>query len=520
MSLLLLLPVIIYVVFIIKVKDYTKLSINKKHLLIIPIILGLILLYFLTLVIPFMQNKFQPVKNTELIRVGGTPLAANEFGIGMYGVIDLKNLLFRPYKVVYEQKEKIYCIDDIENTTSGQINQISEYLKSKNVESYNEYSGVFEGKNLIFILMESVNEGIINNDSFTNYLSMFNNGWYFKNYYSPLTNCATGNSEFSIMTSIYPHYDMCSPKLFEDNTYFQSIFNIFKKKGYETYYFHDYVDLYYPRSNFKKSFAVDNFYNAEGLNIEISEFFSGEWPSDEELFQKSVDIMTSSDKPFMSWITTVTTHQPYNKSSYYGDLYMEKYKTQGYSEEVSRYYSKMKVLDNALGILLEGLKSKNKLDETVIILVGDHYPTRLSETGINEIVKSDIKDRGIQKVPLLIYNSKLNAQTFDVYSSNVDILPTISNLFDLGTDSRIYFGEDLFSDNNDDLVIFNDGSWKNKDMFYNSETNDVSYYSDKRYTDEEIININKKVKNIIEAGRLAIEFDYFSMFEDTILNCK
>src|SRR5699024_4609948 len=137
-----------------------------------------------------------------------------------------------------------------------------------------------------------------------------------------------------------------------------------------------------------------------------------------------------------------------------------------------------KVVDNAIGILLEGLDSLNILDDTVIVLFGDHYPYAIEPDTLNlELDYDATLDSNADQVPLIIYNSELEEKEFLQYTSYINLTPTLANLFNLKFDSRLYMGLDALSSEYDSLVIFPDGSWKNANAYYNASTSKISYYT-------------------------------------------
>ena len=147
-----------------------------------------------------------------------------------------------------------------------------------------------------------------------------------------------------------------------------------------------------------------------------------------------------------------------------------------YSSNVLGYISTHIELDKALENLINNLKKDNLLDDTVIVLLADHFPYGLSKNELEELNK-DIKydNNLIHKNFLVIYNSTLKEPIIvDNYSSNIDVLPTLYNLFGFNYDSRLLIGNDILS-NDDGMVIFNDRSFITKDTKYNAlndKTND------------------------------------------------
>ena len=95
-------------------------------------------------------------------------------------------------------------------------------------------------------------------------------------------------------------------------------------------------------------------------------------------------------------------------------------------------------------------------------------------------------------------------------------MPTLANLFNLDYDPRLYMGDDLLSDTYESITVYADGSWKNEIAFYDASRSEVKYYTDKMYTNEELIEINTRVNNKILYSSLAIKNSYFNYLYEKI----
>ena len=502
-----------------KKKIYKEIYIN----LLILTTLGLI--YYETINLKFMQNKYQTITNKELFKYPSNPsTTVSQFGINGYFLLDIKSLLHEKVEITYEvPKETItvtekhfddtiwnQIIEEEENTT---YNTLNNYFISKEQTENNDYTGYFKDKNLIVIMLESTNEIAINEEYFPTLYKIYSEGWSWKNNYSPRNTCPTGNNEFSALTSLYSINNTCVARDYKNNTYYESIFNLFKNKGYNVSSYHNYTEKYYARSIIHQNLG-STYYGAKELNIITSSTY-GKWPSDKDLIEKAYPIITENkDEKFFAFLTTVTTHTPYNRSSEYGDKYLSKFKDLNVSTDIKRYLSKLTELDLALQTLLEKLEEDGVLDDTVIVLFGDHYPYALDTKSITQIL--DITDSvDIDKTPFVIYNSKETPKVFEDYTSYINILPTLANLFDLDYDARLYMGEDLLGDNYESLVIFPNGSWKNEIAYYNANNNKITYANKEiTYTDEQIIEINKQITTKLQMSTTAIKKNYFSYLKE------
>ncbi len=546
---LILIPFIILILYYIFIDRKIIVSLPRKKVTLkylsfkfiqLIVLSSLIFIYYGSLKLNFMQDKRQALTSYDLfIKPTNPSLVVKNFGIMGFGILDIKEFLLPgkeiDMKVSYnpdeikddislEETEHIlidneFWKDLIDKETNKNYNTLNKYFISNNTSFTNDFTGYFEGKNLILIMLESGSNLINNPDLYPNLSKLYNEGWTWKNYYSPRNSCSTGNNELSGMTSLYTIYNNCTANVYKNNTYFESIFNLFNNKGYLTNSFHDHFDAYYYRTTIHKNMGSSKFYKVQDMHIKYGHSY-GDWASDAEMMKFYLKTLDDRDTsvPFMSWITTVTSHMPYSSSSIYNDLYYDMMPTE-YSKDVRRYMSKLKVVDEAIGVLLEGLEERDILDDTVIILYADHYPYGLNSKDLSKAYGYEINiDNNAEQVPFIIYNSKLTPKVFDDYTSYINITPTVANLFNLDYDSRIYMGTDILSDDYEGMVIFADGSWKNDIAFYDSSSNNVKYYTEKTYNDEEILAINEKISLKLKMSSLAIKNNYFNYLKKKIDN--
>lgn len=542
---LIFIPFILLIIYYIFIDKFTELKLNKKFVLkshikyepgirtvstlIILFLLGFV--YNETLTIPFMQNELQTVSNKDLFAYPSVPsLVINEFGVIGFGFLDVKSLYVEPtnnYVFNGEENNNISINTDrtfddtlwnelISNESSNKLNNINNYLINNTISDYNDYTGLFEGKNLIVIMMESVNEIIINKDLYPNFYKLYSEGISFTNNYSPRNSCATGNNEFSAMTGIYSIQNNCTANVYRKNTYPYSIFNLFNNAGYKTMSMHDYTEAYYYRSIIHQNMGSGKYYGVQDLGIPYYNEYKN-WASDEDFMEVAMDItLSDTSEPFMLWLTTVSSHQPYVQSSIEGDKYLSITEDTDYPMDLRRYMSKLKTLDNALGILLEKLENAGILDDTVIALFGDHYPYGLKDSTINYVLDYDLDDYEREKTPFVIYNSEISSQSIDKYTSYINLTPTIANLFNLNYDPRLYMGYDVLSDDYWNIVTFADGSWKNNLVYYNAGTSSVKYYVEDGMSIDEIKNINQIITNKMQMSSNIIKNNYFKYLDESL----
>lgn len=488
-------------------------------------------LYYSSLTLSFMQNKSQAVPNRVLLfSSDNSNLSVSQFGIFTYGFSDIICNIFHievsedlssnsafNNQIGNSNVNADYTrtIDDtawkalIDNEVNKTYNKLNNYFINRNVTPKNEYTGIFEGKNLIVILMESTNEIFINEKEYPTLYKLYTEGFSFRNNYSPRNNCSTGNNEMTSMTSLFTINNTCTANTYKKNVYPEAIFNIFNNKGYTTSSYHDYAEYYYARRTIHPNMGSMTYRNVTELKIPWSSVYE-EWPSDTELVEKATPYFINEEH-FMAYLTTVTPHQPYTVSSEMGNKHLEEFSGYDYSINTKRYMSKLKELDAALKLLLEKLEAAGKLDDTVIAIFADHYPYGLTTKQINQVLPYDVTvNNEVDRTPMVIYNSATPGKAITKYTSIIDLLPTLLNMFNMDYDPRLYLGTDIFS-NNHGRTVFADGSWQDdKGYFSATKGNFIPKDSENTYTSEELLAINSEINTRQKMSALAIKNDYFN----------
>lgn len=536
---LLIVPVlfILYFIFFDKktINKTYKYKYNVVYCLTTIITIGISLLYYGTVNFSFMQDKMQIVSNKELFNNPSMQnIAVSQYGLLGYEFLDIKSLLIKHEEeaLTFTKKETQEVTDYTRNiddtiweeaskeTTNKDYKTLNSYFMSKEITSKNDYTGMFKDKNLIVLMIESGSNVLKDYpEYFPNFAKLYNNGWSWENAFSPRNACSTGNNEMTGITSLYTINNTCTINTYKDNTYYEAMFNLFNNANYKTSSYHDYTDHFYYRTIYHPNMGSQNYYDVNKLGIKLGSEYQP-WPSDVEFIEKATPHFLNEDK-FMAWLTTVSSHMTYNNSSKTGDMYVDLFSDKDWNMASKRYMSKLKIVDNALGKLLEELESSGKLEDTVIMLFADHYPYGLSDESFASIAKYDTTSNGnTDRTPFIIYNPSLEPKKFDDYTTFINILPTLANLFDLDYDPRVYGGVDLLSDSYEGIVVFADGSWRTDVAYYDATKGKINYIGDTKYTDEEIININNKVKNEMKMDNLAIKTNYFAYLEKVLKNDK
>lgn len=509
------LPFILLIIF--RKKIDLNIKENKKYLYSYIILIPLSFLSYRLYINSTKDNKdislYDLYYNTNNI-----PLSIQKMGVLSSTGLDIYRNIFgfddKVIEVNYEEENNdedlfVYEKNNLDlDLSSNKLNKdIKEYIDNNPGTSKNKYTGMFENKNLIFVVAESFSEIGIDKDRTPTLYKLTNNGFIFDNFYVPYY-LSTIGGEFQSLTGLYPNYSTLTKWKSGENSFPYGLATTFKEKGYNTYAYHAHDGYFQNRYKYLKALGFDNFKACNmGLNINCNM-----WPeSDIEMIKATTNDYINSDKPFMTYYMTVSGHLDYTKE---GNSIVSKnwdlVKNLDYSDKAKSYLATQIELDRAMESLLKELENKGILDDTVIVLLADHYPYGLSLEEINEL-SSYKRDElfEINHNSLVIYNSAMKNVNISKTGMPIDVLPTIYNLFDIRYDSRLLAGSDLLS-NSDGMVILDNLSWITDRGRYNSLNGKYSGDIDSDY----ISNINNIIQNKIIFSRNMIAYDGYRYIKE------
>jgi len=218
--------------------------------------------------------------------------------------------------------------------------------------------------------------------------------------------------------------------------------------------------------------------------------------------------MFKDQEKYFSFLITVSMHFSYNFDDATTRKNWNMVKNLDTSVEMKRYLAKAIEFDLSLGYLLESLENDGTLDDTVIVIFGDHHPYNLKFKYLADFSDVD-RYKGLNEdlLPFIIYNSEQEPKVISKTASTFDILPTVANLFNLDYDPRLYMGTDLFSDE-ETIAIFPNGNWITDNAIYYASKNKYELLNEE--VDAEYIKkINKIVNDKFSASNNTLVKDYF-----------
>lgn len=403
----------------------------------------------------------------------------------------------------------------IENEQDESIKEMHEYFSNQEPTKKNEYTGIFEGKNLVVLVAESFSSLAIREDLTPNLYKLYSEGFQFDNFYTPVFPVSTADGEYMTDTSLIPKEGVWSFKEIAGNYMPYSYANVFEKLGYSSNAYHNHTATFYERDKYINTMGYDS-YLAVGTGLE-DRMDTSKWPnSDYEMIDVTTSDYINNDK-FLAYYMTVSGHLNYTKSgNCMVDRNWDAVKDLPYSDKAKSYLAANIELDKAVGELINDLQEVGKLEDTVIVISGDHYPYGLTLDEINEISTYERDDK-FEKyhMPLLIWSGSMKEPIkVDKIGTSIDILPTVLNLFGVEYDSRLLIGKDILSDA-DPLVIFADRSFITDKGKYNSVTGEFIAKDGVEIEEGYVEKINSIIYKRFQMSRLILEKDYYKIVFQT-----
>ncbi len=410
----------------------------------------------------------------------------------------------------------------------------------------NKYTGIIEGKNIIFVHMESIQNFLMdlsfNGKEVTPHLNKLSKeGMFFSNFYPEVSTGTSSDTEFTLSTSLMP---VASGTVFVTyyNRDFVSMQKILADKGYNTFSMHGNYSSMWNRNKAHPSLGYQDMYFRESYTF-TDEDVINLGINDKLFFEQSIPILEQieqDNEKYMGTIITLSNHSPFNFVDKYGDFDLTKtfvvtnHET-GRNETITVDYLEGKSLgnyiksvhyaDEALGEFLNYIKKSDYFNDTIFVFYGDH-DARFSQSELNYLYNYNPLTKGLydkddpeyqsydyfdhelnKKTPLIIWtkNSKLK-NTFKgnikYYMGMIDVQPTILNMF--GLSNPYALGHDIFNIKNDNVIPFPNGNFLTSEMYYNNSTGEfklindnsvigVDYVEERVKDTEQILNISNMV---------------------------
>ena len=341
--------------------------------------------------------------------------------------------------------------------------------RATEISGENEMTGIMEGKNLIMVMMESMDSWMITKEYTPNLYQVQQEGVNFENFYTPLfLSAATFNTEILTQTGLIPAKEGISSNAYSTHAFPLSLAHQFRDCGYTANSFHSASGKIYSRGSIHPNLGFESYNNMYAMNMT-------DYMLDSQMIG-GYDKMVSDD-PFFSFLITYSGHGPYSEDlSNISDPHMEeaeaaikKNKVEGSDDNMKEYtYAIAHAMeaDEFVGELMERLEEDDLLDDTVVVFYSDHYGKYMTDRKFLRKIKGvDAKSADLYRTPCMMIGGGLEKKTVSKTCSSLDMVPTIANMFNLPADRSYYAGDDIFGDAGG-VVIFPHNKWYDGETYY------------------------------------------------------
>lgn len=427
------------------------------------------------------------------------------------------------------------------------------YETRENTTSQNAYTNVFKGKNIIMIHAESIQNFLLNTsfngeDVTPNLKKLASEGLYFSNFYAQESVGTSSDTEFTLNTSLMPTSSGTVFVNYWDREYV-TIPKLLKEQNYYTFSMHGNNGSMWNRNVVHPRLGYDDFFNYKN-DFKIDETI-GLGLSDKSFFRQAIpkiQKISAEHQNFYGTLIMLTNHTPFNNdgepiSDYAVDFKYEKLNEEtGETEIVSapymedtklgNYFKSAHYADEAIGEFMTGMDEAGLLENTVIVIYGDH-DAKLKKSEFNRFYNYDPYTDGVKKegeegytkvdfyqyelnrkVPLIIWTKDHQYQEeITKVMGMYDLLPTLGNMF--GFHSNYALGHDIFS-TDENVVIFPDGNWLTDKIYYNNQKEEyLSLSPEEPVSTDYIEKYNQQAEKVIQVSDAIIIYDLIKKSHET-----
>ena len=497
---------------------------------------------------------------SRLVKQWNRELIVQRFGIILYQGNDL----------VQSLTPKISSLFGYEEAANYFKEYYSNRFKEVEEKNDNKYTNVFEGMNIIFVHMESIQNYLvdmkINGVEITPTLNkLVKEGMYFNNFYPQISVGTSSDTEFTWATSLMPASSGTVFVSYYDRDYV-TIQKLLKDKGYYTFSAHANSATMWNRNNMHPSLGYDEMIFKD--KFEVGDKNDPRWLglglNDVDFFaqmQSKLEEIETNNEHYMGTLIQLSNHSPFAATDYNPELYNyfgeldltntytvvdentgEKItKTDDYLKgtKLGNYIISAHYADMALGTFMDYVKDSDYYNNTVFVLYGDHdarlnkneytyYYNYNVETGEvysegdeNYYDYNNFRHEINRRTPLVFWTKnknvarkikKVNSNTMGMY----DILPTLGNM--MGFSNKYALGHDIYDIKDDNFVVFPSGNFVTNSVYYSSTANNYLILKENVIIEEDYIeNIKKQAEDMLSVSNDIIVHNLIKREGDNIV---
>ena len=383
--------------------------------------------------------------------------------------------------------------------------EIDTYFENRQEGDTNSMTGLLAGKNVVLVLMESMDDWMIGEHTPT-LEKLMSEGVNFTCFYTPVYGgIRTFNTEFCTNTGSFLSSQGGYAFDYVTNSYSQSLASVLREEGYSAKTFHYNDPSFYSRGEFSPAMGYEEYVCYADFLTETDEDVVKKLLYDDLLLFDNNGLRAEffrAGQPNLNFIITRSAHLSYKYNevlSYWALKKYPEYKGLTGNEETDCALLKARLVDDMFARLLKELRARGELKNTVIIGITDHYTYGYKDM-----------DSLLEKTPCFIWSMDLPAMDVDKTLNTSDLLPTVLNL--LGVESGYhYIGRDAFDESYDGFAPFSNGSWICGDVAYDADTETVLYLKEgvEPVSEDFLSKMTQRVEEFTRINNLILETNFY-----------
>ena len=301
------------------------------------------------------------------------------------------------------------------------------------------------GYNLVIVIVESLSKEYLSPKTTPYLTELIKKGVYFDKSY------ANGRRSVEGIASILAGIPALMEEPFLNSEFatneFTGLGQLFKKQKYNTSFFHGAKNGSMRFDLFTKANGFDQYFGKNEYPDQSKD--DGSWGIyDEPFLQFACEKMTGFSEPFASVIFTLSSHQPFKVP----EEFEKNYRGEPNENPVVKSIS---YVDHALKNYMECAKKQAWFDKTIFVFMADHTGPMLDTT--NSEFEHNFE------IPILFYAKNveiLNGLNPNQFAQQIDLFPTINDLFQLGYINTNHLARSLYQQGPKTIALYTDNHYE------------------------------------------------------------
>ena len=356
----------------------------------------------------------------------------------------------------------------------GDLTEVYNFAKENYASPNDQYFGMAEGRNVITIVLESAQQYVVDfeledENGEKHVVTPFLNSIYhddatirFNNFFHQTGQGKSSDAEVLAENSLFGLPEGSAFQVLGTDNIFHATPKILsEEKGYTTAAFHGNTGTFWNRNDTYRSFGYDYFFDSNYFDMSADRVLDYGL-KDKLFFKDSVEYIEQLPQPFYSKFITLTNHFPYPLEEENASIP----KARTGDETVNQHFQTLRYTDEAVEEFFHWLKASGLYENSIIVLYGDHFGTsNMRNPHLAELLGKNAEEWGpfdnaqMQRVPLMFHiPGYQEGETKETYGGQVDYLPTLLHLLGVETKNYLFMGQDMLSEENDQLVPLRNGN--------------------------------------------------------------